>query len=390
VVPDCYRKNFPVSMKSHRSHDVVLLCIDCHMLAHTAAARLCKAYAEQLNVPLHPPRPVRKLLHQSASPTAACDTDHDLRDAASVKAASPPAQSRQLAALASACGAGETACTSDAGWDSFTLQGGAMDPTRLALQSTSSEARRSGALSTASSTEKGTALDNAEQLPSVNDVRKAALVLETQQELPEGRRLLLERTILRWAPGRLQCCFQQILAAGLLNCKHLGHQYSLQTVWWRPQRVDRPFLSDDCFGNRRVRRLFGLVVCSCSYHLQLSSAQGAGFTGGILRWSLGSGCSLGIWRELSLQAWGPPGGIGPSGISFAKAGHHQQDSRYGAMGAMPLVSQLWSLKEVMRGMAAASWNCSWPLAALMLYRCSDSALAPAALPFLGPSVVLCV
>jgi hypothetical protein len=182
-------------MKSHRSHDVVLLCIDCHMLAHTAAARLCKAYAEQLNVPLHPPRPVRKLLHQSASPTAACDTDHD--QAASVKAATPPVQSRQLAALASACGTEETACTSDAGWDSFTLQGGAMDPTRVALQSTSSEACRSGALSTASSTEKGTALDSAEQLPSVNDVRKAALVLETQQELPEGRRLLLERTILR-------------------------------------------------------------------------------------------------------------------------------------------------------------------------------------------------
>lgn len=33
VVPACYRRNFPVELKSHRSHDVVLLCMDCHQQA---------------------------------------------------------------------------------------------------------------------------------------------------------------------------------------------------------------------------------------------------------------------------------------------------------------------------------------------------------------------
>ena len=56
VVPDCYRKSFPIEMKSHRSHDIVLLCIDCHMLAHTAADRLRRAYAERFDAPLQPRR----------------------------------------------------------------------------------------------------------------------------------------------------------------------------------------------------------------------------------------------------------------------------------------------------------------------------------------------
>lgn len=34
VVPACYRRNFPVQWKSHRSHDIVLLCVDCHHVAH--------------------------------------------------------------------------------------------------------------------------------------------------------------------------------------------------------------------------------------------------------------------------------------------------------------------------------------------------------------------
>lgn len=34
VVPACYRRHLPTHMKSHRAHDVVLLCIDCHHAAH--------------------------------------------------------------------------------------------------------------------------------------------------------------------------------------------------------------------------------------------------------------------------------------------------------------------------------------------------------------------
>jgi len=38
VVPACYRRALPVELKSHRSHDVVLLCISCHELAQTVSA----------------------------------------------------------------------------------------------------------------------------------------------------------------------------------------------------------------------------------------------------------------------------------------------------------------------------------------------------------------
>jgi hypothetical protein len=32
VVPACYRRCFPAHLKSHRSHDIVLLCVDCHQV----------------------------------------------------------------------------------------------------------------------------------------------------------------------------------------------------------------------------------------------------------------------------------------------------------------------------------------------------------------------
>ena len=38
VVPSCYRRAMPVRLKSHRSHDVVLLCVACHELAHKVGA----------------------------------------------------------------------------------------------------------------------------------------------------------------------------------------------------------------------------------------------------------------------------------------------------------------------------------------------------------------
>jgi hypothetical protein len=46
------RKHFPVHMKSHRSHDIVLLCIDCHERAHTSAERLKLELSERFDVPL--------------------------------------------------------------------------------------------------------------------------------------------------------------------------------------------------------------------------------------------------------------------------------------------------------------------------------------------------
>ena len=40
VVPGCYRRHFPVHQKSHRSHDVLLICFDCHEVAQKAAEQV--------------------------------------------------------------------------------------------------------------------------------------------------------------------------------------------------------------------------------------------------------------------------------------------------------------------------------------------------------------
>ena len=56
VVPACYRRNFPVQWKSHRSHDIVLLCVDCHHVAHKAAEVVKKQLSQEYGVPLFPPK----------------------------------------------------------------------------------------------------------------------------------------------------------------------------------------------------------------------------------------------------------------------------------------------------------------------------------------------
>lgn len=102
-------------MKSHRSHDIVLLCIDCHMLAHTAADRLRRAYAERFDAPLQPRRGSR------------------------------------------------------ARGDATAGSGGEDDA------------------------------------PDAHTARRSALVLETKDDLPEGRRRELEMTILRCAAQNSRC-----------------------------------------------------------------------------------------------------------------------------------------------------------------------------------------
>lgn len=44
--------HFPEHLKSHRSHDIVLLCVDCHERAHTAAEKYKKRIAKDFEVPL--------------------------------------------------------------------------------------------------------------------------------------------------------------------------------------------------------------------------------------------------------------------------------------------------------------------------------------------------
>lgn len=77
-MPDCYRKHFPVNMKSHRSHDIVLLCIDCHEKAHTSAEALKRQLATSNSVPLQPTSmPIRSDPFLPTPPPEECCSSRD-------------------------------------------------------------------------------------------------------------------------------------------------------------------------------------------------------------------------------------------------------------------------------------------------------------------------
>ncbi|UPQ96737.1 3'-5' exonuclease [Chloropicon primus] len=52
VIPTIYRHNFPIGLKSHRSDDIVVLCVHCHEVASAAADRLKSEIAKELSIPL--------------------------------------------------------------------------------------------------------------------------------------------------------------------------------------------------------------------------------------------------------------------------------------------------------------------------------------------------
>ncbi|KAJ0966169.1 hypothetical protein J5N97_027307 [Dioscorea zingiberensis] len=52
IIPSCYRMHFPEHLKSHRSHDIVLLCVDCHEIAHAAAEKYKRKIAVEFGIPL--------------------------------------------------------------------------------------------------------------------------------------------------------------------------------------------------------------------------------------------------------------------------------------------------------------------------------------------------
>ena len=53
VVPQCYRKFLPLEIKSHNSHDVLLLCIDCHEEYEIHADELKKSISIEYDAPLN-------------------------------------------------------------------------------------------------------------------------------------------------------------------------------------------------------------------------------------------------------------------------------------------------------------------------------------------------
>lgn len=52
IIPSCYRIHFPEHLKSHRSHDIVLVCVDCHEKAHSSAEKYKKNVALEYGIPL--------------------------------------------------------------------------------------------------------------------------------------------------------------------------------------------------------------------------------------------------------------------------------------------------------------------------------------------------
>jgi len=53
VVPYCYRRYFPLELKSHNFHDVLLLCVECHEKYERSADNLKLLIANEYNVPIN-------------------------------------------------------------------------------------------------------------------------------------------------------------------------------------------------------------------------------------------------------------------------------------------------------------------------------------------------
>ncbi|XP_020973967.1 protein RRP6-like 3 isoform X1 [Arachis ipaensis] len=64
IIPSCYRMHFPEHLKSHRSHDIVLLCVDCHEIAHAAAEKYKRKIAAEFGIPLY----VQRVVHPEQEP----------------------------------------------------------------------------------------------------------------------------------------------------------------------------------------------------------------------------------------------------------------------------------------------------------------------------------
>eukprot|EP00887_Chlorella_sp_A99_P000972 scaffold5.g972.t1 len=101
VIPSCYRRAFPLHMKSHRSHDIVLLCVGCHEVACTASEQLKRQLALETGIPLLPPLAPHRggggasSTAANGAPEAANGTASGTHSAASA-AATTSAEERQL------------------------------------------------------------------------------------------------------------------------------------------------------------------------------------------------------------------------------------------------------------------------------------------------------
>ena len=53
IIPSLYRTHLPEELKSHRSHDIVLMCFTCHDRASRSQDKLKAQLADQYNLPLY-------------------------------------------------------------------------------------------------------------------------------------------------------------------------------------------------------------------------------------------------------------------------------------------------------------------------------------------------
>ncbi|KAL9301414.1 Protein RRP6-like 3 [Arabidopsis thaliana] len=81
IIPSCYRVHFPEHLKSHRSHDIVLLCVDCHEVAHAAAERYKKQIATEFGIPLFVRRVLDSKEAQGTSSLVEDESTGDSEDA---------------------------------------------------------------------------------------------------------------------------------------------------------------------------------------------------------------------------------------------------------------------------------------------------------------------
>ena len=52
IVPHDYRKHFPSVMKNHHSHDILLMCPECHCFSNSYDDQLRKELAAKYNAPI--------------------------------------------------------------------------------------------------------------------------------------------------------------------------------------------------------------------------------------------------------------------------------------------------------------------------------------------------
>lgn len=244
-------------MKSHRSHDIVLLCIDCHEKAHTSAETLKRLIAAVNSIPLQPasthirsdpflptPPPEECCSSREGDGEVGTDAASDASDGDYYSTSNVEAAASAVTTIVSAVAAAShsngsipyaahssAAVPSDAHGGAISAPsatraapaeppgrrlstatpaalckgddvGGASvcDSVELTGEHSSIRVEPAGALG-ADAVVAGSAVSSeAQQMPSPAHIRRVALTLERQPHLPAERRQAMEAVVARYVP----------------------------------------------------------------------------------------------------------------------------------------------------------------------------------------------